>query len=77
MNYMAHPKVEYHVDLSCRLKTVTLKLEKVEKRSVCVAELVLYRAQLTRLELFKKEIMGMGKSLELHRGQTGMENKMN
>lgn len=40
-------------------------------------ELVLYRAKITRLELFKKEIMRMSKSLELHRGQTEMENKMN
>lgn len=76
---MAHPKVEYHVELfSCHLKIVALELEKVEERAGRgVAELVLCRAWLTRLELFKKEILGMSKSLEVHRGQTGMENKMN
>lgn len=78
MNYMAHPKVEYHVQLfSCHLKIVTVKLEKVDGRAVCVVELVFYRAQLTRLEPFKKKITGMSKSLELHRGQTVMENKIN
>lgn len=78
MNYMAHPKVECHVQLFfCHLKIVTEKLEKIEGRPVCVMELVLYRAQLTRLESFKKENMRMCKSLELHRGQTVMENKIN
>ena len=40
-------------------------------------ELILQKAQLSRLELFKKEILGMSESLEVQRGQTGMENKMN
>lgn len=43
--------------LLCHLKIVTVKLEKVEGRAVCVVELVLYGAKITRLELFKKEIM--------------------
>lgn len=78
MNYMAHPKVEYHMQLfSCHLKIVTVKLGKVEGKAVCVGEWVLYRAQLTRLELFKKEVMGMSNSLELRRGQKVMGNKMN
>lgn len=75
---MVHPQVEYHVQLSSyHLKIVKLKLEKVQKRAVGVMELILYTAQLSRLELFKKEFLGMSKSLEVQRGQTGMENKMN
>lgn len=78
MNYMAHPKVEYHKQLfAYHLKIVTVKLEGVEERAVCMVELVLYRAQLTRLKLFKKEIMETSKSFELHRGLTVMENEMN
>lgn len=78
MNYMVHPEVEYHVQLfSCHLKIVVLKLKKVQKRAVGVIELILYKAQLSRLELFKKGILGMSKSVEVQRWQTGMENKMN
>lgn len=75
---MAHPQVEYHVQLfSCHLKIATLKLEKVQKKVVEVMELIVLKAQLSRLELFKKKILGMSKSLEAQRWQTGTENKMN
>lgn len=44
---------------SCHLKIVILKLEKVQKRVVRVMELILCRAQLSTLDLFKKEVQGI------------------
>lgn len=59
---------------SCHLKIATLKLEKIQKKVVEVMELIVLKAQLSRLELFKKKILGMS---EVQRGQTGTKNKMN
>lgn len=49
---MVHPQVEYHVLLFYHLKIVTLKQEKFQKRAEGVMELILYKAQLSRLKLF-------------------------
>lgn len=75
---MAHPQNEYHVQLfSCHLKIVTLKLEEVQKRAVGVMELILCKVQLSRLEPFERVSLGVTKSLQVQREQTGMVNKMN
>lgn len=38
---MAHPQVEYHVQLFCHLKIVAWKLEEAQKRAVGVMEFIL------------------------------------
>lgn len=58
---------------SCHLKIATLKLEKVQKKVVEVMELIVLKAQLSRLELFKKKILGMSKVQKCREGRQGQK----